>query len=44
MTYVSIIWANATALALLGRRLLQGALQFGFHYTVGYDVYYNIKK
>ena len=45
LTYVSIIWANATALALLGRRLLQGALQFGFHYTVaGYDVYYNIKK
>ena len=41
MTYVSIIWANATALALLGRRLLQGALQFGFHYTVaGYDVYF----
>ena len=41
LTYVSIIWANATALALLGRRLLQGALQFGFHYTVaGYDVYF----
>ena len=41
LTYVSIIWANATALALLGRRLLRGALQFGFHYTVaGYDVYF----
>lgn len=41
LTYVSIIWANATALALLGRRLLQGALQFGFHYKVaGYDVYF----
>ncbi|MBO6038961.1 MAG: APC family permease, partial [Acidaminococcaceae bacterium] len=41
LTYVSIIWANSTAVALLGRRLLQGALQFGFHYKVaGYDVYF----
>ncbi len=41
LTYISIIWANATALALLGRRVLQGTLQFGFHYTVaGYDVYF----
>ena len=41
LTYVSIIWANVTALALLSRRLLQGLLQFGFHYTIaGYDVYF----
>ncbi|MBQ9573387.1 MAG: amino acid permease [Acidaminococcaceae bacterium] len=41
LTYISILWANATALALLGRRLLRGALQFGFHYTVlGHDVYF----
>ena len=41
LTYISIIWANATALALLGRRLLRGALQFGFHYTIiGHDVYF----
>lgn len=41
LTYISIIWANSTALALLGRRLLQGTLQFGFHYKVaGYDVFF----
>ena len=39
LTYISIIWANATALALLGRRLLRGALQFGFHSSIiGHDV------
>ena len=40
LTYVSIIWANATALALIARNLLGNTLQFGFHYTIaGYDVY-----
>ena len=50
LTYVAILWANATALVLLVRylfgdalqRYLFGdALQFGFHYTLaGFDVYF----
>ncbi len=40
LAYVSILWANATAFVLISRFLFNGALQFGFHYTVtGYDVY-----
>jgi len=40
LAYISVLWANATALALLGRRLFRGALQFGFHYTIlNYEVY-----
>ena len=40
LAYVAVLWANATALALLGRRLLGGFLQTGFHYTIaGYDVF-----
>ena len=40
LTYVSIIWANATALSLIARNLLGDAFKFGFHYTIfGYDVY-----
>ena len=40
LTYVAILWANATALVLLARYLFGDALQFGFHYTViGFDVY-----
>ena len=40
LTYMAILWANATALVLLGRFLFDDALQFGFHYTmVGFDVY-----
>jgi len=40
LTYVAIAWANATALALIGRHLLGGAFCFGFRYEVsGYDVY-----
>ena len=40
LSYVAIIWANATALALIGRNFLGGLFQTGFHYTVaGYDVY-----
>ena len=41
LTYISIIWANATALPMLARQMLQGAMQFGFHYTVaGFQVYF----
>ena len=40
LTYVAIAWANATALALIGRHLLGGIFCFGFQYHVaGYDVY-----
>ena len=41
LTYVAILWANATALVLLSRFLFGDVLQFGFHYTmVGFDVYF----
>ena len=41
LSYVAIMWANATALVLLARYLFGNALQFGFHYTmVGFDVYF----
>ena len=41
LTYIAILWANATALVLLARYLFGGAFQFGFHYTmVGFDVYF----
>ena len=40
LTYVAIMWANATAMVLLARYLFGSAFQFGFHYTVlGFDVY-----
>lgn len=40
LTYVAIAWANATALALIGRKLMGGFFSFGFHYKVaGFDVY-----
>ena len=40
LTYVAILWANATALVLLSRYLFGDALQFGFHYALaGFDVY-----
>ena len=40
LTYVAIAWANATALALIGRYLLGGLFSFGFKYEIsGYDVY-----
>ena len=32
LTYVAIIWANATALPLIARHLFGGLFQFGFHY------------
>ena len=41
LTYVAILWANATALVLLVRYLFGDALQFGFHYTMaGFHVYF----
>ena len=40
LAYISIIWANATALILIARYLIGPVLQFGFTYRVaGYDVY-----
>jgi len=40
LTYVAIIWANASALPLVARTLLGDAFQFGFHYEIaGYHVY-----
>ena len=41
LVYVAIMWANATALVLVFRNILPGALQFGFHYQLsGYDIYF----
>ncbi|MCR5030011.1 MAG: amino acid permease [Selenomonadaceae bacterium] len=40
LTYIAILWANATALALIVRNLFGSVSQFGFHYSVaGYDVW-----
>jgi|GEM_PF-534107 len=40
LTYIAIIWANATAIPLIGRTLLGSTFQFGFHYDVaGFHVY-----
>ena len=40
LTYIAIIWANASALPLIARTLFGSLFQFGFHYVVaGYDVY-----
>ena len=40
LTYIAILWANATALVLIARNLAGGILQKGFHYTIaGYHVY-----
>jgi len=39
LSYLAIVPLNATALALIGRNLIN-VFQFGFHYTVaGYDIY-----
>lgn len=41
ITYLSIIWANATAVVLMSRLLFGNLLQWGFHYTVaGFDVFF----
>ena len=40
LTYIAIIWANATALPLIARTLFGSLFQFGFHYEVaGFHVY-----
>lgn len=40
LTYIAIIWANATALPLIARALLGNTFQFGFLYEIaGYQVY-----
>ncbi len=40
LTYIAIIWANASALPLIARNLLGDLFQFGFHYEIaGYSVY-----
>lgn len=39
--YISILWANASALELFSRILLNNVLEFGFHYTImGFEVYF----
>ena len=41
LVYVAIIWANASALALISKNLLGKTFQFGFYYQIlGYDVYF----
>lgn len=41
LVYIAIIWANASALALIVRNLFGGIFQFGFHYRLlGYDIYF----
>ena len=40
LTYIAIIWANASALPLIARTLLGGTFQFGLDYEIaGYHVY-----
>ena len=40
LTYISIVWANLTALVLIARNVFGDILQFGFHYTLaGYEIY-----
>ena len=41
LVYIAITWANATALALISRKLFGNIFQFGFHYSIaGFDVYF----
>ncbi len=40
LTYIAIIWANATALPLIARNLFGSLFQFGWHYQIaGHDIY-----
>lgn len=40
LTYAAIVWANATALALVERTLFRGVFRFGFHYGfAGWEVW-----
>lgn len=41
LVYIAIVWANATALPIIGRNLFGSLFQVGFHYNVaGFDVYF----
>ena len=41
ITYIAVIWANATALPLIARTLLGSTFQFGFDYEIaGFHVYF----
>lgn len=41
LSYLAIVPLNATALALIGRNLMDNVFQVGFHYSVaGYDIYF----
>ncbi len=41
LTYVAVIWANATALSLIANALFHNVFRFGYMYTIaGYDVYF----
>ncbi len=40
LTYLAVLWANASALPVVARTLLGNLFQFGFHYTIaGFDIY-----
>ena len=40
LTYIAILWANASALPVVARILLGSTFQFGFHYEVaGFQIY-----
>ncbi len=40
LTYIAVLWANASAIPLVARTLLGSTFQFGLHYQVaGFDVY-----
>ena len=40
LTYIAILWANATSVKLMVRYVFGDVLQFGFHYVIaGFDVY-----
>lgn len=40
LTYIAVVWANASALPLIARTLFGGLFQVGFHYEVaGFHVY-----
>ncbi len=41
LTYVAIVWANATALTIVGRSLFGDVFRFGFSYRLaGFDVFF----
>ena len=41
LTYMAIIWANATALTIVGRGLFGDMFRFGFSYKLaGYDIFF----